>query len=98
MKFIASLRDPVKRAFSHWTWYQKHSKFKTRSFEDKRTFPEAVEQELSDPDSVRGVHRYLKRGLYANQLKEWYQYFDPEQFSFLILMISRMIYELPWEL
>src|SRR5699024_1535416 len=34
IKFIALLRDPMKRAFSHWTWYQKHSKFKTRSYED----------------------------------------------------------------
>jgi hypothetical protein len=81
MKCILILRDPVKRAFSHWAFYQKHSKqIKEYGFLlDTRSFSEAVEEELNTPETVKGIHTYIKRGLYADQLKSWYQYFDKEK-------------------
>lgn len=84
MKSIAILRDPVKRAYSHWTWQQDHSVIKNRNLIDNRTFEEAVEQELTNPNSIQAYsRRYLDRGKYAIQLKRWYQYFDKEQILIL---------------
>lgn len=83
VKCILSLRDPVERAFSHWTRYQNHSKFYTRSFLDERPFSQAVQEEINDPESVFGPHKYLERGLYARQLKDWDHYFSPGQILIL---------------
>ena len=82
-KFIIVLRDPVARAFSHWTWHQEQSNIKERDRIDKRSFKEAVHQEISRPDLVPKVHKYLDKGLYGRQIKSWIKLFGTE--SLLIL-------------
>lgn len=79
MKFIAILRDPVNRTFSHWNFYQKHSQVPDKHLLDKRSFSDAVYEEINNPHLVGSAHKYLDRGLYAQQLKEWYKYFNPKQ-------------------
>lgn len=84
MKFIAILRDPVKRAFSHWNG--RHSGYlinKNAHLGESRSFEEAVYQELNEIDKVPMTFRYLEKGKYAEQIKEWYKYFSPQQICLL---------------
>lgn len=83
MKSIVILRDPVKRAYSHWTWLQPHSVNPAKHVLDNRSFEKAIEQELNNVNAISKAHRYLDRGIYARQLKEWYKYFDEEQILIL---------------
>lgn len=83
IKLIAILRDPVNRAFSDWNFFQPHSNVNRRYLLDDRNFDEAVSREIRDRDSVRFEHRYLSRGLYAEQLKRWYTFFNPGQILLL---------------
>jgi hypothetical protein len=83
IKFIALLRDPVKRAYSQWTWQQPHSHIKSRNLLDKRSFEQAAKEEINNPDSFPLHLQYLTRGLYAQQLKIWYRFFNPDQFLLL---------------
>lgn len=83
MKSIVILRDPVKRAFSHWTWLQPHSVNPERHVIDRRSFEDAVAQELNNKNAISKAHRYLDRGKYAKQLKQWYKYFDEQQILIL---------------
>jgi hypothetical protein len=73
MKFIASLRDPVKRAFSHWS--SRHNRSKKGKLHDSRSFEEAVNQELDENYKDPPMHRFLYKGMYAAHLKNWYQYY-----------------------
>lgn len=73
-KLIASLRDPVIRAFSH------HGLLSTRGV-DKRSFAEAIDDELAavaqhGPDA-QGVF-YLSHGLYDVHLSRWFDLVDRE--------------------
>lgn len=84
MQSIVILRDPVKRAYSHWTWQQKHSAIINKDLIDKRTFEQAVEQEIKNVNSVHlYAHRYLDRGKYAMQLERWYKYYNKNQILIL---------------
>lgn len=67
-KFIVILRHPVKRAFSHYQMiFQSGDGFNYTDFND---FME------------RHPHGF-KRGLYAKQLKRWFEVFNPNQFLIL---------------
>ncbi len=79
---IAVLRNPVQRAYSAWKMY--HS-FGTNSdiapnnrlIADRRSFAEAVDQEITgrvDPQLY--PYGYTGRGLYADQLENFYRVFD----------------------
>jgi hypothetical protein len=90
IKIIVILRNPVDRAYSHYHFALRH-KHETLSFED------AINQEekrlagerkkiIQDP-SFDGYHfkrnSYLTRGVYVDQLKHWFEYYDKNQFLIL---------------
>ncbi len=86
VKLVVLLRDPVERAFSHY-----HNNL--RLGREPLSFEDALDAEptrlageedrlLSDPASVSIAHRrysYLQRGIYADQLVRWREYFAAEQ-------------------
>jgi hypothetical protein len=89
-KFIALLRSPVDRAYSHYRHVVRKG-IETLSFE------EAIEAEparlrgerekmLAD-ENYRGLkygfHSYLARGIYVDQLKVWFDLFPREQILIL---------------
>ena len=77
VKLIAVLRNPVKRAFSHWNMERDRNR-------ESRAFWDAILEEqtqFNNPD--REQHRtfsYLERGLYVKQIKQIHAYFHKSQF------------------
>ena len=70
IKIVFVLRDPVKRAYSHY-WHLRRQSLEFRSFED------AIEKPYffgitNSPD-------YIERGIYVKQLKHWFRIFDKNQ-------------------
>ena len=90
VKLIVLLRDPVKRAISHYyhevRWgFESLGLSEALAAESKRLQGEA--QKLTDNALYHSLnHRhysYLDRGIYITQLQRWHQYFPPEQFLIL---------------
>lgn len=75
-KFIVSLRNPTDRAISHYYHQVKRVKNEMRSLEE--AFSEA---ELSNLDKkpYSPTRQYILNGLYAQQLKNWFEIFPREQ-------------------
>jgi hypothetical protein len=82
-RLIVMLRDPVKRAFSHY-W-----KARNVGYETLDTFEKALgaeERRLSQcrcedfEDSARHLFSYRDRGRYAEHLERWAERFEPGQF------------------
>jgi hypothetical protein len=86
-KLIVLLRNPVTRAYSHYN----HTKVRGNeplSFEDAI----AVERDRMAPELEKiksqknyscfnfRIHSYLSRGIYVEQLQEWFKFFPREQF------------------
>lgn len=68
-KFIVSLREPVSRAFSHY----------------QMTFQSGEGQRYKDFDDFMESHPHgFKRGLYADQIARYFEFFKPGQFLFLV--------------
>ena len=68
-KFIVMLRDPVRRAYSHY----------------QMNFQSGDGQKYKDFDDFMTHHPHaFKRGLYADQLKRWFKNFDKNNFLILI--------------
>jgi hypothetical protein len=80
-RFLLLFRNPVDRAYSH---YQRSR----RVGREERSFEEAIEEEARDlgnggvaaPESP---FAYLSKGLYADQLRAWFQHFPRDRFLFL---------------
>lgn len=99
VKLIALLRNPVDRAYSHYN----HNLRKKR---EKLPFEVALEKEgerLSDKlekmleneeyfNSSYFHYAYLKRGIYVEQLKEWFSFFSKEQ---ILILSSEEFYANP---
>jgi hypothetical protein len=85
MKFIALLRDPVKRAFSHWNFYHDRSNPQNRAmYYDERSFEQAVKEELNDElAGLPNYKLYLYKGMYEQHLKHWYRFYPPENILLL---------------
>lgn len=89
-KLIVLLRDPVRRAYSHY-WHERDKKRETLSFEDAiAAEPERLgdsHQQLAAGTLQRShAHQhfsYLARGRYAEQLERWFKLFPREQFLLL---------------
>ena len=90
VKLIVILRNPVDRAYSNYHYSVRHNK-ETLSFEEGIELEEkrcAKERErlIKDPDSIT-VHyhdnSYLAKGVYVDQLEEWFRHYDKEQFLIL---------------
>ncbi|MEP7141323.1 MAG: sulfotransferase [Ferruginibacter sp.] len=79
-KFIVVLRDPARRAFSAFKYFQKLGV-------EKRLFTESLNDEMMKPgndDHFRNNFTYLNHGYYYKQLQNWLKYFRKEQFCILI--------------
>ncbi len=81
-KLIALLRDPISRAVSHYHHARRHGT-------ESRPMEQALRSKRSltvpDLDTLRaathhsGIHDYVSRGFYADQLKLWFDRFDRER-------------------
>ena len=88
LKLIVILRDPVRRAISHYFHRSRNKTAKTLETEMRREFRRAPEY-LADPEAHRKWRSgFVMAGLYAQQLRTWLEYFPPEQF--LILRLEDM--------
>jgi hypothetical protein len=89
VKLIVLLRRPVDRAFSHY-------QHQVRRGRERRTFEEAVAEELRrcasgapEENGYREQHfSYLRRGLYKQQLDRWRAWFGRD--AFLLLQSEQM--------
>lgn len=98
-RFIAMLRNPVDRAFSH---YKHHVKLgeETLSFEaaiaaEEERLAGELERLAEDgayPAHNLRVHSYLARGVYADQYERWHAHFDPAQ---ILTLQSESFFEDP---
>jgi hypothetical protein len=89
-KFVAMLRNPVDRAYSHY-WHE------VKLGHERLPLPAAFAEEDSrlrgemarlgnDARYKSFAHRhysYLSRGLYVEQIKRWFELFSPERFLFI---------------
>jgi hypothetical protein len=90
VKLIALLRNPVERAYSQYQMNMKR-RYETLSFEEAiDTESQRMEADLArqgQNEMYFGIaHRrcsYLQRGIYADQLKRWFDCFDRRQFLIL---------------
>jgi len=89
-RFIAVLRDPIQRAYSHYQ-HEVSRGFETLAFdealerEEERLAGEA-ERLVRDPSSYSYEHQhhsYVARGLYLEQIRRWHERFAPEQLLIL---------------
>ncbi|MBU3820654.1 sulfotransferase [Flavobacteriaceae bacterium XHP0103] len=78
VKFIMILRDPVKRAYSHYLMS------KRRGYE-KETFLNAINSESKRIyEDFGNIHySYIQRGYYSKQIKKYFHYFNKENFLFV---------------
>ncbi len=82
VRLVVSLRDPVRRAYSHWS-------MNTRTGRETLSFVDALDAEperLAAVDLAAGVsgtayleHGYAMRSRYAEQLERWLARFDRSQ-------------------
>lgn len=80
IKLLVLLRNPIKRAFSHW-----HMEFKRKT--EPLSFAEAVSFEMDYlkkmPERQDRIRSYISRGLYGKQLQYWLSFFDRDQFHII---------------
>jgi capsular polysaccharide biosynthesis protein/Tfp pilus assembly protein PilF len=83
IKLIAILRNPIDRAKSYYSLQVRH-RLEKYSFEEK-VLLEIEEFERTKEDELCYVDDYslLGQGLYAYQLKKWFEFFPREQFLIL---------------
>lgn len=86
MKLIVILRNPVERAFSHYSMEVRHGN-------ENLTFEDAIEQEekrlegefekMQNDENYFSkkyeIYSYLSCGIYVNQLERWLKYFSRNQ-------------------
>jgi hypothetical protein len=85
VKLIVLLRNPVDRAYSHYHHFKRRG-LETLSFE------EAINKEENGVMEPHINRNYLARGMYADQLQRWMNYFPREQF---LIMDSGDYYQNP---
>jgi len=89
VKLIALLREPVERAYSHYTHNCRRG-HETRSFEQCVAEDIRRAKSAGGPGRVMGEsedtfrhHSYVRRGLYADQLDRWISLFPRENIKLL---------------
>ena len=90
VKFIALLREPVQRAYSHYQHMVRTGR-ETLSFkdaiaqEDERLYNAEERILAGDDDALKAFrnYSYKSRGRYAEQLSRWFTLFPREQFLIL---------------
>ena len=95
MKLIATLRDPVERAYSAWNMYCSFGEGDYRPFiyaprRETRGFDEAVRAELNKIQSGKTTldPGYVRRGLYYEQLLRYFKLFNRDQ---ILILDSRAL-------
>jgi hypothetical protein len=92
IKLIALLRNPISRAYSRYQQRLGGDRAKGHKQNEHISFEEAIKIELnrSEEEMQRVVaslnehsRTYLARGMYAQQIKRWLQYFPMEQMCFI---------------
>ena len=84
VKFIAIMRDPVERAWSHYLNM-------LRIGAEREAFSSALRLEPQRVNEARGSWiAYYADGLYASQLEVWFRYFPRERFLLLLTEDLRM--------
>jgi Sulfotransferase domain len=99
VKLIALLRNPVDRAYSHYSMFYK-TKLETLSFEkaiqhEEKRIAGEKEKILEDENYYSPNftnYSYLYRGIYVEQLKLWYDIFSKEQ---ILIIRSEDLYSQP---
>ena len=76
-KLIWIFRNPIYRAYSHFN----HA---VRVGGEQKSFSEALLLEKKRIKNGRDNLAYVQRGMYTEQIKSYYKYFDPSQFLFLL--------------
>lgn len=94
VKLIVLLRNPIERAFSHYTWELSWGN-ETLSFEDAIAAEEGRIKVREGDLAARYNYNhqqfsYISRGLYADQLEKWFGLFPREQF---LILKSEDMYE-----
>ncbi len=92
VKLLAIIRNPVDRAYSHYTGelepgYETISSFEEAIDKEEERLHGEYEKLLEDENYYSYNHHhysYLARGIYADQLARWFEYFPKEQ----ILIVS----------
>ena len=83
-RLLVLLRDPVQRAYSHFQ-HNRRRGLETLGFSDALAAePERLlEGNWDERRSSVQVYSYRARGRYAEQLRRWYELFDPSQIHVL---------------
>ena len=81
VQVVATLRDPVKRAYSAY-WYARRTGYETLDTFEKALAAEA--ERLSAGGDVQHT-AYLHRGYYAEQIENLYQHFERDQVHIIVL-------------
>ncbi|MFK7946503.1 MAG: sulfotransferase domain-containing protein [Saprospiraceae bacterium] len=76
IKIIYIIRNPIKRAHSHF-WFRK------RGGIEHRTFIEALKDELETPDNPKNY--LIREGCYSLQIKKLLKHFQGDQLLFFVL-------------
>jgi len=100
VKIIVLLRNPVDRAYSHYMMQSKRKVDPLPTFEEaiaaeKDRLNGELEKIISNPGYVSYNHQrlsYLSRGMYYQQLTEWFKYFPIDQF---LIIKSESFFENP---
>lgn len=98
-KFVAALRDPVDRAYSHYH-HTRRAGWEPLPFEQALEAEDLrlagqVEMHRRDPDHVDPTffrYSYKARGRYAEQLERWFDRFDRDRF---LILFSQELFEDP---
>ena len=78
VKLVFILREPADRAFSNYLWSrmngQEHEEFATALAREEQ-------RDRSEPPALRyaRLHAYFSRGLYADLLRPWFDFFQRSQ-------------------
>jgi hypothetical protein len=90
VKLLAILRDPIDRAYSHYQMEIRlgleHLSFEDAIERETARLAGEVERLLADDEYISLAHRrhsYLARGVYADQILRWRDFFPPEQMLIL---------------
>jgi len=88
IRLIAILRNPIERAFSAWN-------MERNRYAESLSFYDALMAEPTRPRThsrERRVHFYIERGMYCEQIRRLWHFFDKSQLS---ILRSEDLYENP---
>lgn len=101
VKLVFLARDPVERAISHHRLetklgFEELPLLEALEMEEERTSGEEERLRSGELLYSHGHHHfaYTARGMYAQQLRDWYEFFPPEQ---MLIMSSEKLFERPAE-